>query len=131
MAKTKRYTIALENRPGALAEVVRTLANAKVNILAVSGTAQETSGAAEFVVEDARAAKRALDKAKIAYQESTAEAHELPNKPGALAEYLSKLAKRGVNLDSIFATACKGGKSAMVIYRVSEREEKMEPSAFF
>jgi hypothetical protein len=131
MAKTKLYTIALENRPGALADVVRTLANAEVNILAVLGTAQGTGGSTDLVVEDARGAKKALDKAKIAYRESAAVAYELPNKAGALADCLTKLAKRGVNLDSICATASKGAKKALAICRISAAEEKVEPPAFF
>ncbi len=36
MAKTKQFTIAVENRPGAVAEIARTFGNAKVNILALS-----------------------------------------------------------------------------------------------
>jgi len=67
-------------------------------------------------VEDARRAKKALDAARIAYQETPAEACDLPNKPGALAEYLNKLAAKGVNLNSIHATATKGGKKAVVVY---------------
>jgi hypothetical protein len=38
------------------------------------------------------------------------------NKPGALAQWLDKLATRGVNLNSIYATAPKGGKKAVVVY---------------
>ena len=129
MAKTKQYTITLENRPGTLAEVVRTLGNAKVNILALLGTAQGTSGAVELVVEDTRRAKKALDQAKVTYTETTAEEHELPNKPGALAECLDKLASRGVNLNSICATVSKGGKKAVVVYRAAAVEEKVAPAA--
>ena len=36
MAKTKQFTIAVENRPGAVAEIARTLGEAKANILALS-----------------------------------------------------------------------------------------------
>jgi len=129
MAKTKQYTITLENRPGALAEVARTLGNAKVNILALLGTAQGTSGAVELVVEDTRRAKKALDQAKVTYTETTAEEYELPNKPGALAECLDKLASRGTNLNSICATVSKGGKKAVVVYTVAAAEEKVAPAA--
>ena len=34
MAKVKQLTIAVENRPGTLAQVAKTLADAKVNIVA-------------------------------------------------------------------------------------------------
>jgi len=127
--KTRQFTITLENRPGSVAEIARTLGNAKVNILALLGTAQGTSGAVELVVEDTRRAKKALDEAKVTYLETTAEEHELPNKPGALAECLERLASRGINLNSICATVSKGGKKAVVVYRAEGVEQKVAPAA--
>jgi hypothetical protein len=123
MAKTKQFTISIENRPGAVAEIARTLGNAKVNILALLGTAQGTGGTVELVVEDARRAKKALDDAKLTYKETAAEGYELPNKPGALAQYLDKLAAKGINLNSICATASKGGRKAVVVYTVATEEK--------
>jgi hypothetical protein len=116
MAKTKQFTIAIDNQPGAVAGIARTLGDAKVNILALLGTAQGTAGSVQLVVDDARRAKKALDAARIAYQETPAETYDLPNKPGALAQCLDKLAAKGVNLNSIHATAAKGGKKAVVVY---------------
>ena len=127
--KTRQFTITLENRPGSLAEVARTLGDAKVNILALLGTAQGTSGAVELVVEDTRRAKKALDQAHVTYIETTAEEHELANKPGALAECLERLASRGINLNSICATVSKGGKKAVVVYRTAAAEQKVAPAA--
>jgi hypothetical protein len=57
-----------------------------------------------------------------------AQEYELPNKPGALAQYLDKLAAKGVNLNSIHATAAKGGKKAVVVYTV-EAEAKTATAA--
>jgi hypothetical protein len=122
MAKIKQLTISVENRPGALATVARTLGDAKVNILSLLGSAQGTAGTIHLVVEDPRRAKKALDQAKITYQETAAEEHELPNKPGALAQSLEKLAAKGVNLSSIHATAAKGGKKAVIVYTVEAVE---------
>jgi len=118
MAKTKQFTIAINNQPGAVAEIARALGNSKVNILSLLGTAQGTAGTVQLIVEDARRGKKALDAAKIAYQETPAEQYELPNKPGALAQCLDQLAAKGVNLNSIHATAAKGGKKAVVVYTV-------------
>jgi hypothetical protein len=129
MAKTKQFTISIQNRPGAVAEIARTLGNAKVNILSLLGTAQGTTGRVELVVEDARRAKKALDEAKISYQETNAEEYELSNKPGALAECLDKLAAKGVNLNSICATAGKGGKKAVLVYTMAAAEDKSATAA--
>ena len=126
MAKIKQFTISVENRPGTVAEIARTLGSAKVNILALLGTvqgAQGTAGTVELVVEDARRARKTLDAAGLTYKETTAEEYELPNKPGALAECLDKLAAKGVNLNSIHATAAKGGKKAVVVYTIAAEEK--------
>jgi len=116
MAKTKQFTIAIDNQPGAVAHVAKTLGEAKVNILSLLGTAQGTAGTVQLIVDDPRRAKKALDAARISYQEIPAETYDLPNKPGALAQSLGKLASKGVNLSSIHATAAKGGKKAVIVY---------------
>ena len=82
-----------------------------------------------IVVEDAKRAKKVLDEAKLVYQETGAEQHELANKPGALAQYLEKLAAKGVNLSSIHATAVKGGKKAVVVYTVEVQAKAGEVQA--
>jgi len=128
MAKIKQFTIAVENRPGAAAEVARALGSARVNILSLAATAQGTTGTIELVAEDPRRAKKALDEAKISYQETAAEGYELPNKAGALAQYLDRIAAKGINLKSIHATASKGGRKAVVVCTV-EAEAKAVQAA--
>jgi len=128
MARIKQLTIAVENRPGAVAEIAKTLGNAKVNILSLLATAQGTSGTIELIAEDARRAKKALDEAKISYRETIAEEHELLNKPGALSQSLDKLAAKGINLNSIHAMASKGGRKAVVVYTI-EAEAKAASAA--
>ena len=123
MAKTKQFTIPVENQPGAVAKIARTLGDAKVNILALLGTAEGTGGRVQLVVEDAWRAKKALGAAQITYEEIAAEEYELANKPGALADCLDTLKRRGINLNSICATAAKGGKKAVVVYTAAAKEK--------
>jgi hypothetical protein len=128
MAKIKQFTIAVENRPGAVREIAKVLGDAKVNVLSLLGTVQGTSGTIQLVAEDARRAKKTLDAAKISYRETAAEEHELPNKAGALAHCLEQLATKGANLNSIHATASKGSREAVVVYTV-EAEAKAVQAA--
>jgi hypothetical protein len=116
MAKTKQFTIAIDNQPGAVARIAKTLGEAKINILSLLGTAQGAAGIVQLIAEDPRRAKKALDGGRISYQETPAEIYDLPNKAGALAQVLEKLASKGVNLNSIHATAAKGGKKAVIVY---------------
>ena len=129
MAKTKLFTIAIDNQPGAVAAIARTLGDAKVNILSLLGTAQGAGGSVQLIVEDARRAKKALDAARIAYQETPAEQYELPNKAGSLAQCLNQLAAKGVNMNSICAMAAKGGRKAVVVYTVEAAAKAATASA--
>jgi hypothetical protein len=129
MAKTKQFTIAVDNRPGAVLEIAKALGDAKVNILSLLGTSQGMSGNVQLIAEDARRAKKALNAARIAYTETAAEVYDLTNKPGALAQCLEKLAARGVNLSSICATAAKGGRKAVVTYTVQAEEKAATATA--
>jgi hypothetical protein len=129
MAKTKQFTIAVDNQPGAVARIAKALGDSKVNILALLGTAQGTTGTIQLVAEDAKKAKKALDAANIAYQETPAEQYELANKPGALAQCLNQLAAKGVNLNSIHATAAKGGKKAVVVYTLEAAKQAATATA--
>jgi hypothetical protein len=116
MAKIKQFTIAIENRPGAVAEIAKILGNAKVNILALLGTALGTAGTLQLIAEDVSRAKKVLDDAGLTYTEIAAHEYELQNKPGALADCLEKLSAKGINLNSIYATVPKSGKKAVVVY---------------
>lgn len=67
-----------------MAELAKILGNAKANILALLGTAQGTAGTVQLITEDAKRATKALDEAKITYQETPVEEYERPNKAGML-----------------------------------------------
>jgi hypothetical protein len=115
VAKTKQITVQVENTPGAAARVARVLGDAKVNLLALVGTGEGTQGTLHIVVDDARKAKKALDKAEFDYTETSVEQVELPNTPGALAKHLEKLASKGTNLSLVYATAAKGSRKATIV----------------
>ena len=114
MAKAKQINISVADRPGSVAEAIRALAGAKVNILSILGW--NPSGTVQLVVDNPRSAKKALDGAGVQYTESTAEVIELPNKPGSLLKYLEKLASKGVNLNSISSATSKKAAKALVVW---------------
>ncbi|HVP42957.1 MAG TPA: ACT domain-containing protein [Terriglobales bacterium] len=116
MAKSTQFIIAVENRPGTVAEIAHALGDAKVNILALSGLAHGAGGTVHVIVDNARRAKTALDAARCHYTQAPVNQVELPNKPGALAKYLDGVAKKGVNLNAVYATTSKNAKKATVVF---------------
>jgi len=129
MAKTKVFTITVQNQPGAVAAIAKALGSAKVNILALSGTAEGAAGTVRLVAEEPKRARKVLDEAKLAYQEAGAEQYELANKPGVLAQHLERLAAKGVNLSSIHAMAVKGKKKGVVVYTAEAPAKASEAQA--
>jgi hypothetical protein len=123
MAKVKQLAVTVENRPGTLAQVAKTLADAKVNIVALLNSTAGTQGCVQVVVDNTNKAKKALEGAGFSYTEGMLERVELPNKPGALAGLAGKLAKKGVNIDSAYATMPKGAKKAVVVLGTSKAGE--------
>ena len=97
----KDLTIALENRPGALAEMGEALGRAGVSVegggvFVVGGT-----GVAHFLFEDAAAARKALEAAGIRV---IAEREVLIQKlsqaePGQLGKIARRMADAGVNIE--------------------------------
>ena len=123
MAKVKQLTVALENRPGTLAHMAKVLGDAKVNVLALLGSTAVGQGSVQVVVDNVNKAKKALGGAGLSFTEGTLEQFELANKPGALAELAGKLAKKGINIDSAYATMPKGAKKAVVVLGASKASE--------
>jgi hypothetical protein len=120
MAKVKQLTVSLENQPGKLAAVAKVLADAKVNILAVLGSTAGGQGSVQVVVDNVVKAKKALSAAQFPYAEGTLEQVELPNKPGVLAEFTAKLAKKDMNIDAAYGTVLKGAKKSVLFFAISK-----------
>lgn len=99
----KDLTVSIENRPGTLADISEALGNAGINIEGICGFPCEGEGVGHVLVEDAAAARRAIEGAggKV-----TAERDililEIEDKPGALGERARRIANAGVNVDLIY-----------------------------
>src|SRR5437762_12007611 len=104
MAKTKQFTISVDNQPGAVARIAKTLGDSKVNILALLGTAQGTAGTIQLVAEDAKKAKKALDAAGIGNKETPLCHKQWAKRPGKETQYENRLPTKEVNNNSIHAT---------------------------
>jgi hypothetical protein len=122
MPKATQLTVSLKSRPGVLAELAKTLANAGVNITTLSADAVSGRGKIRLIVKDATKAKRALRRARYRATEEPAFVVRMQNKPGALARVASKLAKERVNIKSAYATtAGRGG--ATVVFTVGSAKK--------
>jgi hypothetical protein len=116
MPRTTQLTVSLASRPGVLAQLASTLADAGVNITSLSADAVSGRGKIRIIVNDPAKARRALRKAKYRVSEEPAYVVRMRNKPGSLARVTGKLAKERVNIKSAYATTA--GRGAAVVITV-------------
>lgn len=118
-------SVLCEDRPGMLSQLAKLLGSAKVNILAVSCAPAGVQGAVRVIVDNLARAKKAFDGDHISYTEHEVLYAELPNLPGALAEFAGKLAAQNINITTAYGAANKGSKKAVMIFRVSDLDKAL------
>lgn len=102
----KDLTIALENCPGALAEMGEALGRAGISIEGGGAwVVANGRGVAHFLVEDEAGARRALEAAGIQIvEERPVLAQRLnQNEPGQLGKISRRMARAGVNIEAIYS----------------------------
>lgn len=103
----KQFTLYLENKPGTLAGVAGMMAKKKINIEGISVSASTDVALVQVTVSNAAQTRKALRGLGIAYTVQEVCLLPLKNRPGSLADVSSALAKSGVNINYIYATACE------------------------
>jgi len=98
-------TIALEHRPGALADMGEALGRAGVSIEGGGAFSVNSQGIAHFLFHDAAAARRALETAGIrVLQEREVLIQRLrQDEPGQLGKLTRRMAEAGVNIEVLYS----------------------------
>ncbi len=95
-------SVRLANRPGMLAALAETLAQAGVNIEALAAFGFDEEGEVRLIVDRAERATRALREAGLHASEREVLTTILEDQPGSLARMTRQLADAGVNIDAVY-----------------------------
>jgi hypothetical protein len=96
----KDLTVIMEDKPGKLADLGEATGRAGINIEGLCAMVGDGKGLIHILVQDADAARKALDDAGISVaDERDAVVVDLHDKPGAMGEIARDLADAGVNID--------------------------------
>ena len=101
----KDLTVLLEDRPGALADLGEATGGAGVNIEGVCAVTAEGRGVIHILVEDASAARGALEGAGLEVaEERDVLVVDVEDRPGTMGEVARRLANAGVNIELAYTT---------------------------
>ncbi len=120
MPINEELTIRMDNRPGSLGKVCRTLADRGVNILAFQSIPSEKTILVCMVVDNPAAATSILDKEGINYTEGEVAQAKLTHGPGELARAASKLGDANINIHYAYCGVEPSTNAPLVIFGVSE-----------
>jgi len=112
----------LSNRPGALAKVCEELANAKINIHALSISDTVDHSIVRMVVSDTTKALMLLGEGGMIALEAEVLMIESDNEPGTLATIAEHLAKAGLNIEYAYLATSVRSQTGLMILRPSNIE---------
>jgi len=124
MPKTTQFVLNLESKPGVLAKLARTLADAGVNMTALCASETAGRGKIRLLVGDPARAKEALKTAKYRFSEEQAVTVLLENRPGTFAAIAEKLGQARINIKCAYVTGDSG--SQLVVLSVANADKAQQ-----
>ena len=119
MRITKQLAIFLDNRPGTLARVADALAEAKINVFAITTSDTVDHSVIRLVVSDYRRALHVFEEHGTLVVEDDVLMFEGTNKPGEMARIAHKLADAKINIEYCYSATPPAAKQGLLILRVS------------
>jgi hypothetical protein len=112
-------TAYLENKPGRLAKLCSTLAQEKVDILALSVMERDGPSVLRCVTSNLEKTKSSLTALGIEFRICDVIAVQLENRTGSLARVLERLAAEHINVEWAYASTMSSPDKALGIFHTS------------
>lgn len=121
-----QISVFLENRSGQLAEITRLLADANVDIRALSIAETADYGLARMIVDDSAKASSILLQHGDILSMTPVWAVEVPDRPGGLAEMLGVLAENHVDVEYMYSLFTHKDGHAYMVMRISDEPKFLD-----
>ena len=118
----EQLSIFVENKPGKLVEALETIAEAGVDLRALSLADTADFGILRVIVDRPDQALQALQESGYLVRSNEVIPVSVGDKPGGLSSVLRILANAGVNVEYTYAFVAHGRDTAYVILRVADNE---------
>ena len=124
--QVRQISVFMENRTGRLQEITGTLAEAKINLRALSLADTSDFGILRIIVDRPDDAVKILRDAGFTIRENVVIACVISDDPGGLNAILNSLAKEGISVEYMYGFLGKHENEAVMIIRVQNTEKAIE-----
>lgn len=116
------YSISVPDEPGQAFKVLATLVSAGVNLLGCSGTQRNGQARIDVVPDDEGAFAALVERAALGFRRQKAGfLIQGDDRPGALADHLSRLADTGINAGGVNGLAAGAGRWGAIVW-ITDRD---------
>ena len=122
--KIIQLSLFVENRPGALSDVCRTLKENNINISTLSLADTQSFGILRLLVKEHELAKNVLEKAGFVVKTTEVLAIPVANCPGGLAQLLDTL--QDCQVEYMYAFATEVHNNAVMVFRFADPDKALE-----
>ncbi len=123
---TKQLSVFLENRPGALAKICGILAEARLNVVALSVHDTVDHAIVRLIVDQYIKALLLLEQQGLYIQEQDVVLISLENRPGGLANLAQRLARADINIEYAYCTAMEEQGEGCIVLKTDSSERTLE-----
>lgn len=116
----QQLSVFLENKPGRLAELTRTLGDAAINMHALMVADTSEFGVVRIICDNPSRARSLLEDKGFGVSVSDVVAVEVPDRPGGLADVLDALDAAGLNVDYAYCFVRPAGQMAVDVFKVDD-----------
>lgn len=125
----QQISVFLENKPGTLAEMTGVLANANIDMRALSLAETKDFGIARMIVNDVYEASNVLKDAGFVNSLTPVVGVMIPDEPGGLNKILQVFTAEKVNIEYMYAFLGGEEDHAYMLFRVGKDMEKTAEAA--
>jgi hypothetical protein len=122
----KQISVFLNNTTGRLSEVTKTLADAGINLRAISIADTADFGILRFIVDKNNEAVEALNTAGFTTRQTDIVAVEIEDVPGSLAKLVELFDQSKVNIEYLYSSLEVQAGKAVVIFKPENYEESQK-----
>ena len=123
---TRQLSVFVENKPGRLAEITTALAEAGVDIRAVSVSDTADFGILRLILNDPDKGQEVLKSHNCTVSLTDVIVIRINDQPGGLSFPMKLLFNSGISVDYMYAFISKNEKSACIILRVTDNQRAVE-----
>lgn len=118
-----QFSVFLVNKPGVLAQVTQTLADAKVNVVAMTLVDSQEHGVLRVVAASPEKAHHALAALNLPLTQTDVLCVDISNRPGALADVANLLGVNHININYAYCTSGAPGGRTTGIFKVADQNK--------